>query len=249
MATTEVNFLDLAALLKVGDDTAFEKFSSVLNSSIFDASNIAGTLKQKGLIDFTSYYPGPNKIILTDVGRALIAEANGRSGEQLDKLDDSILHQLSGGKRMPAELQDTLNVRPKDLALRLYKLLKQNLITFEFKNGNVELILTEHGFLQAKSEQQPVQPKPGKQGEPAAPQEQQTQTAPAAPMTPEQVHATIKNLKAEEKAKIDGGAHQADAKGRKGINIKLVIIAVVVVILIVLILAKQGYITLPFALP
>jgi len=165
MANDEINFMDLACILKITPDTVLEKFGSQINASFFDASNIAGTLKQKGLIDFTANYPGPNGMVLTDAGKNLINEANAKSAEPFDDLDKSILVQLSGGKRNPAELGASLNIRPKDLALRLYKLSKQEYITYELKNGNVEIMLTEKGFLampKAQGAQQAnVQANPG----------------------------------------------------------------------------------------
>ncbi|MGC8699539.1 MAG: hypothetical protein ACP5RK_00855 [Candidatus Micrarchaeia archaeon] len=154
MANDEINFMDLACILKITPDTVLEKFGSQINASFFDASNIAGTLKQKGLIDFSANYPGPNGIVLTDAGKNLINEANAKSTEPLDSLDDSILAQLSGGKRNPAELGASLNLRPKDLALRLYKLSKQEYVIYELKNGNVEIMLTEKGFLKVPKAQQ-----------------------------------------------------------------------------------------------
>lgn len=154
----EITFMDLASLLKITPNTPLEKLGSALNASIFDASNMAGSLKQKGLITFTANYPGPNTITITDAGKALIQEADAKSTAPTDPLDDSILNQLSGGKRLPVELQNTLNIRPRDLAMRLYKLNKQNLIIYELKNGGVELLLTEQGFLRSKSVQPPSAP-------------------------------------------------------------------------------------------
>ncbi len=143
----EINFLELACLLKVTQNTVLERFGSAINASIFDASNIAGSLKQHGLIDFTAYYPGPNEIMVTEEGKKLIAEAEAKSAEPYDKLDEAVLEHLSGGKRIPAELQNTLNLRPRDLALRLYKLNKQGFLIYELKSGRVDLMLTESGFL------------------------------------------------------------------------------------------------------
>ena len=169
--TDEVTFIDLACLLKIGQDTTLEKLGSAINASIFDASNIAGGLKQKGLIDFTAYYPGPNTITVTDVGKALLVEAEAKSAEKYDDLDDTILKQLLGGKRSPVEMQNTINLRPKDLALRIYKLNKQGLIIFELKSGNVDIMLTEVGFLKAKTSTNPPStpqaPKPEAQQAPA----------------------------------------------------------------------------------
>ena len=154
----EPTFMDLVSLLQITPNTPLEKLGSALNSSIFDASNIAGTLKQKGLIEFTAYYPGPNTITITPAGTGLISEANLKSAEPLDHLDTTILQQLSGGKRSPLDLQNTLNLRPKDLALRLYKLYKQGFAIYELKSGTVAIMLTEKGFLNAKANptQQPA---------------------------------------------------------------------------------------------
>ncbi len=147
----EINFMDLAALLSIGPDTTLEKLGSAINASIFDASNIAGSLKQKGLIDFTASYPGPNSVTVTDTGKALIAEAESKAGAQFDDLDNTILIQVSGGKRIPADLQNTLNIRPRDLALRIYKLHKQGFVTYDLKSGGVVIMLTDSGFLKSKA--------------------------------------------------------------------------------------------------
>lgn len=146
-----ITFTDLACLVRITPETTLEKFGSTINASIYDAAQISGAMKQKGLIDFTAYYPGPNSMTITDAGKALKAEAEAKSTETLDNLDEEVLVQLSGGKRLPLELQSSLNLRPKDLALRLYKLSKQSYIGYELRNGNVELMLTEQGFLKAKS--------------------------------------------------------------------------------------------------
>ncbi len=186
----EVTFIDLACLLRITQDTTLEKLGSSINASIFDASNIAGTLKQKGLIDFTAYYPGPNTIAVTDAGKALIAEAEAKAAEQFDDLDDAILFQLSGGKRSPTDLQNTLNLRPKDLALRLYKLFRQGLVIFELKSGGADLMLTEAGFLKSKSSKiarpQAAQTLPRSEAQavansPAGPEEQPQQEMPHGP--------------------------------------------------------------------
>lgn len=185
-----VNFLDLACIFKIGEDTTLERFGSVINASVFDAANITGSLKQKGLIDFTAYYPGPNSIIVTEAGKKLKADAEAKGSESLDSLDEEILKHLSGGKRFPTELQSTLNIRSKDLAFRIYKLFKQNFMSYELKNGKVELMLTEQGFLRTKGtptvqapkpmQAQPMQKTPQPQGaqadEQAQPQPQQTAT-------------------------------------------------------------------------
>lgn len=154
----EINFVDLACLMKITPDTTLEKLGSTINASIFDASNLAGGLKQKSLIDFSSYYPGPTTIVISDTGKALIAEAEAKAAEPLDKLDQEVLFQMSGGKRLPVELQNTLNIRSKDLALHIYKLSKQGLLIYELKSGGADLSLTEAGFIKAKGAQPQVTP-------------------------------------------------------------------------------------------
>ncbi|MGC8479693.1 MAG: hypothetical protein ACP5M9_03430 [Candidatus Micrarchaeia archaeon] len=172
----EINFLDLAVLTKIPTNTPLEKLGGLINSSIFDASNIAGTLKQKGLIEFSANYPGPNAMNITEQGTALIKEATDHTNAPFDKLDDSVLSQLSGGKRLPNELQSTLNIRPKDLAFRIFKLNKQGFLTYEIKNGSIELMLTEKGFLKVKADtNQPIQQgqvQSQNQNMPSAPQAQ-----------------------------------------------------------------------------
>lgn len=167
----EVTFIDLACLLRLTPDTTLEKFGSAINASIFDASNLAGTLKQKSLIDFSSYYPGPNTIVITEAGKALIAEADTKAATPFDPLDQEVLFQISGGKRIPVELQNTLNIRPKDLALRLYKLFKQGFIIYELKSGGADIQLTESGYLKAKSATKP-QAAPTTASQPTSPPQQ-----------------------------------------------------------------------------
>jgi DNA-binding MarR family transcriptional regulator len=214
MAAEEVNFLDLECLLKIGPDMVLEKLGSAINASFFDASNIAGSLKQKGLIDFTANYPGPNGIVITDAGKNLINEANAKSTEPFDNLDSEIIAQLSGGKRLPNELATALNLRPKDLAMRLYKLTKQEYVSSLLRNGTVELMLTEKGFLQAKS------------------------TAPA-----QQVQQMQQQNAAQTKATVQGEAKQVQEMAQElqslpktHKNSTVIQIAVVVVLLIILLL-------------
>ncbi len=183
--TDEITFMDLASLLKITPDTPMEKLGTALNATIFDASNVAGTLKQKGLIEFTANYPGPNAIVITEAGKAAMQEAEAKSTSPTDALDESLLIQMSGGKRLPVELQNTLGLRPRDLAMRLYKLNKQNLITYELKNGGVELLLTEQGFLHAKGGGRPIQPPPPAPGQ-AMPPFGQSSPVPPRPGMPAQ---------------------------------------------------------------
>ena len=192
-----INFMDLACVLRITSETTLEKFGSVINSSVFDAANISGTLKQKGLVDFTAYYPGPNSIVLTEAGKNLKTEADAKSTAPLDDLDKEVLTQLSGGKRAPLDLQNTLNIRPKDLALRIYKLFKQNFVSYELGSGNATLMLTEQGFLQAKSLQTHAQVQTPGQMMPV--QQQGKAMGQGSAQTPEQKMAAAQDMKPKKK--------------------------------------------------
>ncbi|MEM0124098.1 MAG: hypothetical protein QXF41_00950 [Candidatus Micrarchaeaceae archaeon] len=187
MAVAGINFLDLACLTKITPETTVEKFGGIINSSFYDVANITGTLKQKGLVDFTSNYPGPNGLVITDAGKQLLAEADAKSAEAFDEFDGEILRQLSGGKRLPDELAAALNINSKDLALRLYKLYKQEYIMYEIKNGVIELTLAEKGFLKVKGLPQGAQ-----QVQAAAAEQQQPQQAAQAAQAPQTAPLQVK---------------------------------------------------------
>jgi len=147
----EVNFFDLAALLKIKPDTTMEKFGGMLNSSYFDGANIAATLSQKKLINFNTSMPGQSMITLTEEGKQLIDEANTKAQLEFDQLDFATLVQIANGKKTPADIGASVNVRPRDLALHLYKLAQLDYISYEFRSGNVFIMLTEKGFSQVKT--------------------------------------------------------------------------------------------------
>lgn len=146
-----INFMDLIALIKIKPDTPVEKFGAEINASFFDSSNILGGLRTKGLIDFSVNFPDQNKIQVTDAGKQLMQDAEQKSGAEFDLLDMEILRQLSGAKRDITDISGALNIRPVDLAFRLYKLLKGDYISYNFKNANIEIMLTETGFIKVKS--------------------------------------------------------------------------------------------------
>ncbi len=169
----EINFVDLAALTRVTPDAVVEKFGSAINSSFFDASSILATLKQKGMIDFTTAFPGQSAITITDLGKQLLNEAHDKANTPFDQLDLTILSQLSAGKRNVQELNQSVNVTQKDFALRIYKLAQNAFLSYDMRNGSISIALTEKGFLQVKSGMpQPMQAA-GPTTIPQAPQEMQ----------------------------------------------------------------------------
>jgi len=171
---SDINFIDLIALSRVKTDTVVEKFGSLINSSFFDASNILGGLKQKGLVDFTTTFPGQSALTITDLGKATVVEANDKAKGEFDHLDFAVISQLAKGKRSLTDITGAVNVTSRDLAMHLYKLAEQQYLSYEFRNGSIDITLTEKGFLQVQNGMPVVAPAPG------APQPQPTQPAPEA---------------------------------------------------------------------
>jgi len=145
-----ITFIDLTALMRITPDATVERFGGLINSSFFDASNILGTLKQKGLVDFITQFPSQSAITVTDEGKKLIAEVQERAANPFDELDHTILTQLSKGNRTLVDLSANVNVTSKDLAVHLNKLSVQQFISYELRNGNMTINLTEKGFLRVK---------------------------------------------------------------------------------------------------
>jgi len=139
----------LVALSKITPGTTVEKFGSLINASYFDGANIAGTLKTKGAIDFKVSYPAESEIIITEEGKKILEIAEQKAKESFDKLDFEIIQKILQGSRKPEDIEKALNINQQDIALHLYKLAKQNLISYTLKGGDVSVSLTEQGFKKA----------------------------------------------------------------------------------------------------
>lgn len=139
----------MIALSKITPGTTVEKFGSLINASYFDGANIAGTLKTKGAIDFKVSYPAESEIIITEDGKKLLELAEQKAKESFDKLDFEIIQKILQGSRKPEDIEKALNINQQDIALHLYKLAKQNLISYTLKGGDVSVSLTEQGFKKA----------------------------------------------------------------------------------------------------
>ncbi|MEM0148241.1 MAG: hypothetical protein QXY10_01460 [Candidatus Micrarchaeaceae archaeon] len=151
----EPSFVDIFALTKITPGMVTDKFGPALNSSFFDASNILGGLKIKGLADFSASL-SDNEIIITETGKQLLAEADQHASDPFDKIDDAILKILVSNKHSIDEISSSMNLMQRDLAMHLYKLIKQGYISAEFRNGILEIILTEKGFMQAQPASVPL---------------------------------------------------------------------------------------------
>ena len=100
-----ITFIDLVALTRITSDSTVERFGGLINSSFFDASNILGTLKQKGLVDFITQFPSQSAITVTEQGKALIEEVQEKSTLPFDKLDLEILVTISSGSKTLPDLK------------------------------------------------------------------------------------------------------------------------------------------------
>jgi hypothetical protein len=72
----ETTFLDMAVLQRIDAESTVERFGTKINSSFFDASNILGGLKLKGLVSIESKFPGPSSVALTPAGSELLKQAD-----------------------------------------------------------------------------------------------------------------------------------------------------------------------------
>jgi len=216
-----ITFVDLISLIKITPDATVERFGSMINSSFFDASNILGTLKQKGLVDFVTAFPSQSALTVSEQGKQLIADVEAKATTPFDTLDMSILLQLSGGKRNLPDLSGALNITSKDLAFHLYKLATQQYMSYELRNGTVNLLLTEKGFLCVKQgmpkpemqqqvqapqpvvqqQAQPQQQAPGQVQQPMPEPAPQIGPQPEAPMQPQKTDEELKLMQSEIAAK------------------------------------------------
>lgn len=232
-----ITFIDLVALTRITPEATVERFGGLINSSFFDASNILGTLKQKGLVDFVTSFPTQSAITVTEQGKQVIAEVQEKSTAAFDTLDMAVLVQISSGKRNLADLTGGVNVTSKDLAIHLYKLSIQQFISYELRNGNMNITLTEKGFLRVK-EGMP-RPEPPPMPQPQAPQEQQQPQQPplqpvveTQPSMPGAVVPTPQPQAQPQKPKMDAEMNVLDAKIRKEKMYRMIIIAVLIVVII-----------------
>ena len=246
----EINFFDLASLLKIKPDTTMERFGGMLNSSYFDGANIAATLSQKKLISFNTALPGQSIITITDTGKQLIDEANTKANTDFDHLDLAIITQVSNGKSTPADIGAGTNVRARDLAMHLYKLAQNDFITYEFRSGAVAVMLTEKGFQQVKIGM-PPRPQPqtaaaAAPGSIAIPMTTGALAEPSERLAQDQALMEGVQMPAEgQPAQPAGDVEQQikESKGSKGRTTVLAVAVVVIVIIVILGVAFwKGYI-------
>lgn len=228
----DIDFTDISALKRIQPDTVVEKFGGLINSSFFDASNVLGTLKIKGLVDFTNAVMGQSAITVTDEGKRILDEANAKSSEVFDNLDYTLLKSIASGKRAEKDVAQSVNIRSKDLAMHLNKLEVQGYMTSNFRNGSVELLLTEKGFSRAREPFQQDGTAPLQQGGPTQPQAQAAQQQRAAVQQP---GAAQPQQMAAEAPDLDL-SKSAPKKDR----VVYVLVAVIIILIILIALAYIG---------
>jgi DNA-binding MarR family transcriptional regulator len=236
----EVNFVDLAALAKIAPDTVVERFGGMINSSFFDASNILAMLKQKGLIDFTTSFPGQSAITITELGKKLLNDATAGAQGEFDMLDLTLLTQLANGRRTVQDLSGSVNIKSSDLAMHLYKLGQQQYLSYEFRNGNITIALSEKGFLQSKSGMPQIQ---AQAAQPAAVQTADESKKAAESVVPQQPSTTAQRQVAGP-AKMPEGApipnmdiNQLEASIKRAKRKRIYYIVLLAAVIIVIILA------------
>jgi len=170
--TRELTFDDILVLQRIDADSVVERFGSKINASFFEAANLLGTLKLKGLVDIEAS-PGLSKVWLTATGQSVLAKAKAMAGEELSPLDFSILQAVARGAKDAKAAAAMLNIRSSDLAFHLHKLLEQGFIDSSLKMGKVSIVLTEKGFMHVSDSLPPL---------PAMQQPSGQQPAPLAPM-------------------------------------------------------------------
>lgn len=142
----ELSFLDLAILRKIDAESSVEKFGSIINTSFFETANLLGTIKIKGYINIESSLGGISKVTITDAGTSILAMADQRARDQIEPLDNAILHALASGTKDLEALQNSLNIRSGDLAYHMNKLISQGFADYEIRSAKVSFVLTEQGF-------------------------------------------------------------------------------------------------------
>lgn len=247
----DITFTDIVAIIKIKPDTTVEKYGGLINSSLFDAANVLGTLSQKKLISFTTAMPGQNPIMLTEAGKNLMTEADSRAEGEFDHLDLTILQQMQNGMNAPADIAKAINISPRDLAMHLYKMMKQGYSTYEFRSGIVSVMLTEKGFAQAKAGMPqkvppaPAQQPPSQTGAPALqqqfkppqmPMQPAMETTPIAPPPQQQMGGQTASAPPQEKT-----AEQIEAEIKAKKSRKTMLIAVVVLVIIVVVAGALYY--------
>ncbi|MDD5317270.1 MAG: hypothetical protein PHF51_00900 [Candidatus ainarchaeum sp.] len=141
----ELTYADLAVLGQIDENTTVDNLGPKINSSFFDAANIAGTLKLKGYVELAPSLSA-TAVTITEKGKSVLKLANEKGAQDLDALDEAILRSIANGYKDPRHLEDKLNVRGSDVAFHIHRVVMQDYASAVIRNGRIELSLTEEGY-------------------------------------------------------------------------------------------------------
>lgn len=141
----DLTLLDLIVLEKIENDSLMESFSGKLYSSFFDTASILGTLQVKQLVSISSSI-GRSIVNKSELGEKVLMYAEEKASEPLDGLDHVILKSILGGNKTFEGVRNDLNIRSDDLAIHLYKVIRQGYADYEIRSGKLTLNVTEKGF-------------------------------------------------------------------------------------------------------
>lgn len=141
----DLEFIDIALLKRIDEETTVEGFGSKISSTFFEAANLLGTLKIKGLIEIHSAI-GNSPVLITEKGKLLLKELDMYSEVELTKTDLAVLGSIRGGMKDPKQVEAALNIKSSDIAYAIYKLVRKGLVDYKVRNAAVEIMLTTQGF-------------------------------------------------------------------------------------------------------
>jgi hypothetical protein len=141
----DLTILDLIVLEKIEKDSLMESFSGKLYSSFFETASILGTLQVKQLVSISSSI-GRSIVNRSELGEKVLMYADERANEPLDGLDHAILKSIASGNKVFERIKEDLNLRSDDLAIHLYKVIKQGYADYEIRSGKLTINITEKGF-------------------------------------------------------------------------------------------------------
>jgi len=142
----DINFLDVILISRVDNETTLENYGGKINTSFFEAANLMGLLKVKGLVMFEQSIGGKSPVKLTDKAVTVLNLMKERSEEGITNLDKAILNAIADGATNHIAIESVVNVASFDVALHLYKLYTTSKIEYTISSGKLTIRLTEKGY-------------------------------------------------------------------------------------------------------
>ncbi len=150
MMDEDIGFLDVVLISRIDNDTTLENFGGRVNTTYFEAANLMGTLKVKGLVTFEQSVGGQSPVKITDKAKRILGLMNEKSEEQFTDLDTAILRAIASGANNSQKIEEAVNVASFDVALHINKLYVQAFLDYTIRNSVITIRLTEKGFGRVK---------------------------------------------------------------------------------------------------